>query len=73
MQRHLGLEGVGRVDPLSLGDLGGGVPGPLLEDDVAVDERAPEALGHAAPHGGLARAHQAEEHDVPRSHGGAYQ
>ena len=34
---------------------------------VGVDERPAEQLGAALPDGGLARAHQPDEHEVPRS------
>jgi hypothetical protein len=37
--------------------------GPLLDDQIAVDERQPEALGEQMPHGGFARSHEAHEND----------
>ena len=37
--------------------------GPLLDDQVAVDERQPEALGQQVPDGGLAGPHEADEDD----------
>jgi hypothetical protein len=40
-----------------------GPPGPLLDDQVAVDERQAEPVGEQAAHRSLARAHETDDDD----------
>jgi hypothetical protein len=51
--------------PALLEDLGDGLAALPLELRVDVDERPADALGNLGPHGRLAGAHEADQHEVP--------
>ena len=51
--------------PITVEQLGDAAPGGQLDFRVGVAERQAKAGGHAAADAGLARAHQADQHDAP--------
>ena len=61
------LEAVQRVEPALGGERPSVRAGPSLQLLIVVDVEPAEPVGERAADRGLARSHQADEHDVPRS------